>query len=163
MHERQQAIWTHDPSEATTRIFRLEDDLAAESSQVAFFGRLLGAFALLAALLAAFGTYSVIALLLQQRTPEIGIRLALGADPARVARVVLRSGVALALVAGVIGSVLALAVLKLLASQLYGVDAGDWPLYALGVGATVLTALAASALPARRAARVAPVEALRHD
>ena len=112
---------------------------------------------------AAFGTYSVIALLLQQRTPEIGIRLALGADPARVARVVLRSGVALALVAGVIGSVLALAVLKLLASQLYGVDAGDWPLYALGVGATVLTALAASALPARRAARVAPVEALRHD
>lgn len=159
----QEAIWKHDPEEATTRIYRLVDDVSAQSARVAFFGRLLGGFALLAVLLAAFGTYSVIALIQQHRTAEIGIRLALGADPARIARGVLRTGASLALVAGVIGCVLALAVLRLMASQLFGVTAGDWESYAFGIVAVSVTALAASALPARRAARVAPIEALRQE
>ena len=159
----QAAIWKHDPQEATTRIYTLADDLAAQSQQVAFFGRMLGGFAILAALLAAFGMYSVVALMLQQRVPEIGVRLALGAAPVQIARGVLNSGFRLALVAAAIGAGLALAVLKLLASQLYGVAATDWQLYAFGIAATIITALVASALPARRAATIAPAVALHHD
>ncbi|MEX0900307.1 MAG: ABC transporter permease [Gammaproteobacteria bacterium] len=159
----QQAIWKHDPQEATTRIFRLEDDLATQSARVAFFGRTLAVFAVLAAMLAAFGTYSVIALIQQQRTAEIGIRLALGADPARIARQVLRVGTNLSLVAGVLGSLLAFAVLQLMASQLYGITAMNPGLYVFGVVAVTVTALAASAVPAWRAARIAPIEALHHE
>lgn len=159
----QQAIWTHDPEEATTRIYLLADDVAAQSARVAFFGRLLGGFAILAALLAAFGTYSVIALIQRQRISETGIRLALGADPARIARQVFRFGAAIALAAGMIGSLVAFAVLRLLATQLFGVSAADFELYVFGIAAVALTALAASALPAWRAARIAPVDALHHE
>src|SRR5690606_12335146 len=136
----QAAIWKHDPHEATTRIYTLADDLAAQSRQVAFFGRLLGGFAVLAALLAAFGMYSVVALALQQRVPEIGVRLALGAAPARIARDVLRSGFGVAFVAAAIGAALGFVVLRLLGSQLYGIGATDWQLYAFGIAATVVTA-----------------------
>ena len=159
----QEAIWTHDPQEATTRIYRLEDDVAAESAQLGFFSRMLGGFAVLAALLAAFGTYSVIALIQRQRTTEIGVRLALGADPPRIARQVLGFGCVLALIAGVIGSFVAFAVLRLLGSQLYGVSPAEPGLYAFGLLAVLLTALAASALPAWRAARTTPLDALHYE
>jgi len=159
----QRAIWAHDPEEATTRIYRLQDDVDAQSARVGFFGGMLGAFAILAALLAAFGTYSVIALVQRQRTTEVGIRLALGADPARIARQVFRYGTILALAAGVFGSVAAFAVLRLLANQLFGVSPANPGLYLFGIAAVAVTALAASALPAWRAARIAPVEALHYE
>jgi len=159
----QQAIWTHDPEEAMTRIYMLQDDVDAQSARVGFFGGMLGGFAVLAALLAAFGTYSVIALVQRQRTTEIGIRLALGADPARIARQVFRYGAVVAIVAGVIGSVAAFAVLRLLANQLFGVSPADPGLYLFGIAAVAVMALAASALPAWRAARIAPVEALHYE
>jgi ABC-type antimicrobial peptide transport system permease subunit len=163
MERLQEAIWTHDPQEATTRIYRLEDDVAAESAQLGFFSRMLSGFAVLAALLAAFGTYSVIALLQRQRTAEIGVRLALGAGPAHIARQVISLGAGLALVAGLVGSVVAFAVLRLLGNQLYGIQAAEPGLYAFGLIAVLLTALAASALPAWRAARITPVEALHYE
>lgn len=159
----QEAIWAHDPQEATTRIYRLQDDIAAQSAQLGFFSRMLGGFAVLAALLAAFGTYSIIALIQRQRTTEIGVRLALGADPARIARQVFGFGCALALIAGVIGSVVAFAVLRLLGSQLFGVSPAEPGLYAFGLAAVLLTALAASALPAWRAARTTPTDALHYE
>jgi putative ABC transport system permease protein len=159
----QQAIWTHDPEEAMTRIYVLQDDVDAQSARVGFFGGMLGGFAVLAALLAAFGTYSVIALVQRQRTTEVGIRLALGADPARIARQVFRFGTVLALAAGVLGSIAAFAVLRLLANQLFGVSPADPGLYLFGIAAVAVMALAASALPAWRAARIAPVEALHYE
>lgn len=159
----QQAIWTHDPEEATTRIYRLQDDVDAQSARVGFFGTMLGGFAVLAALLAAFGTYSVIALVQRQRTTELGIRLALGADPARIARQVFRFGTVLALTAGVIGSITAFAVLRLLANQLFDVTPADPGLYLFGIAAIAVTALVASALPAWRAARIDPMQALREE
>jgi len=128
-----------------------------------FFARMLGTFAVLALLLAAFGTYSVIAFQQRRQITETGVRLALGAAPAAVARHVLSQGVTLALVAGIAGSLGAIAVLRLLAGQLFGVGAASPALYAAGVGGVLLAALLASIGPALRALRVNPMEALRHE
>jgi predicted permease len=159
----QEAIWAVEPEEAITRVFRMEDELDAELAQVLFFTRVLGGFALLAVLLAAFGTYSVVAFLQRSRTTEIGVRLALGARPLAVARRVLEQGVLFALVAGATGSVAALAVLRLLGSQLFGVGAASPLPYLIGFGGAALTALLASSAPALRAARVQPMAALRYE
>lgn len=159
----QEAVWAVDPTEAMTRVYRLRDEIDEELSQVIFFTRMLGGFALVALLLAAFGTYSVIAFLQRRRTTEIGVRLALGARPLDVARRVLGQGLVLALFAGVAGSLAAIAVLRLLGNQLYGVGTGTPMLYAFGIGGVLLGALLASTMPALRAARVQPMAALRHE
>jgi len=159
----QEAIWRVDPEEAMTRVYRLEDEIAAQLKQVAFFTRMLGGFALVALLLAAFGTYSVIAFLQRRHVMETGIRLALGAKPRDVACRVLRQGVMLALFAGIAGSLAAVAVLRLLGSQLFGVNAASPALYLSGIGGVLLAALLASAAPALRAARIQPMAALRYE
>lgn len=159
----QEAVWADDPTEAMTRVYRLEDEIAEELAQVIFFTRMLGGFALVALLLAAFGTYSVIAFLQRRQVTEIGVRLALGAQPADMARRVLTQGVTLALLAGVGGSLAAIAVLRLLGNQLYGVGAGSPALYAFGIGGVLLAAVLASLMPAFRAARVQPMAALRYE
>jgi predicted permease len=159
----QEAVWQVDPREAITRASRLEDDLDAQLALIIFFTRLLGGFALLALLLAAFGTYSVIAFLQRRQTRETGVRLALGAEPTAVAGRVLRQGAALALIAGLAGSLAAIAVLRLLGTQLFGIGATSPALYAVGVGGVLLAALLASVMPALRALRVNPMEALRYE
>jgi putative ABC transport system permease protein len=128
-----------------------------------FKASLLGIFAALALVLAAVGIYGVIGYSVAQRVPEIGIRLALGARRAEVIRMLVRQGmvpVAIGLAAGLAG---AYAACRLLASQLYKVGATD-PFTYLGAF-LVLTgvALLANWLPARRATRVAPLEALRYE
>ena len=110
----------------------------------------------MALVLAAIGIYSVIAYFVTQRTHEIGIRLALGATPAQVVRLVVRQAmgpVALGLVAGVGGAVLAA---RLLQSQLGDVSAADPLAFAAGVLLLAAVALGASVMPARRASRVQP-------
>lgn len=159
----QNAVWAVDPREAITRATAIADDLDAQLAQTVFFTRMLGGFAVLAVLLAAFGTYSVVAFLQRRRTREIGVRLALGAEPLTVARHVLLQGFVLAACAGVSGSLLAIGVLRLLAGELFGVDAASPALYALGVGGALLAATAASVTPAWRAARVQPMTALRDE
>jgi putative ABC transport system permease protein len=124
---------------------------------------LLGTFAAVAILLAAIGVYGVLAYIVSQRTQEIGVRLAIGASPADVVRLFLREGVALAASGLLIGVVSALAAGRVLASLLFGVTTTD-PLTFVGVTLALgIAAFCASYLPARRAAAVDPMTALRTD
>ncbi|HET7563591.1 MAG TPA: ABC transporter permease [Gemmatimonadaceae bacterium] len=124
---------------------------------------LLGAFALVALVIAAVGIYGVMAYAVVQRTHEIGIRMALGADRAGVRRMVLREGIVLAAAGVAFGVLGALGATRALAFMLYEVSASD-PMIIAGVAASLaLVALAASWIPARRATTVDPAVAMRAE
>ncbi len=124
---------------------------------------LLAIFAGVAMLLAAVGIYGVIAYSVAQRTREIGIRMALGAQRRDMLRMVLRQSLSVVVVGLVIGLAAAFAATRLLASLLYGVGANDLLTYASVVFLLGGTALLASYIPARRAMKVDPMEALRYE
>jgi putative ABC transport system permease protein len=121
------------------------------------------AFAGVALLLAAVGLYGVLAYSVSLRTREIGLRIALGADPQRVARLVVRQGLVLALSGVAVGLAGSLALSRLMASLVFGVKATDAHTFALVAALLVAIAAAASYLPARRAARIDPMAALRAE
>jgi len=124
---------------------------------------LLSVFAALALVLACVGIYGVISYLVGQRTYEIGVRMALGAQPGDVSRLVIGHGLRMALIGVAIGAVAALGLTRLMASQLFGVGAHD-PLTFAGVAMLLLiVAVAACYIPARRAMKVDPVIALRSE
>ncbi|MBL8234313.1 MAG: ABC transporter permease [Bryobacterales bacterium] len=120
------------------------------------------AFGLLATLLAAIGLYGVVASGVAERTGEIGIRMALGASRADVVGMVLREVGGLVLAGGIAGVLTALAMGRYIQSQLYGVDAHDPLVIVAAVAVLGLAALAAGYVPARRAAAIDPMSALRH-
>jgi predicted permease len=124
---------------------------------------LLGAFGAAALLLAVTGVYSVISYLVTQREREIGIRIALGARTSSVLALVVRHGAALAAVGIVVGLLAALGLTRLLRGLLFGVSATDPVAFAAVAGTLALVAVAASWLPARRAARVEPMRILRGE
>jgi len=124
---------------------------------------LIGSLAALALILAVVGLYGLISHLVLQRTREIGIRVALGAQRRDIMRMVLRQGLR-ATVAGVtIGVVAGLALTRLLRSLLYGVTPGDWLTFLSVALLLLVVALAACSIPARRATRVDPIVALRYE
>ena len=152
-----------DPSQPVANIRTLDDVLAASVAQRRFTMTLLGGFAGAALLLAAIGLYGVIAYAVQQRAREIGIRMALGATRRDVLRLVLRQGLNLAGIGVVVGIAAALGLTRVLSKLLYEVKPIDLPTFT-GVSLVLLiVALLASWLPARRAAKVDPMVALRYE
>jgi putative ABC transport system permease protein len=128
-----------------------------------FNATLLTLFAALGLLLASIGIYGVLSYAVAQRTQETGIRMALGARPSDVLKLVVRDGVTVAVIGVIMGVAIALPATRLLAALLYGVEASDPAVFAIVAGTLTLVALAASYLPARRATRVDPMLALRAD
>jgi ABC-type antimicrobial peptide transport system permease subunit len=146
-------------TDITTQLAQSSETLTQER----IFAGLLSFFALLALVLAAIGLYGVMAYSVAQRTAEIGIRIALGARTAGVLRLVIWQGLKLVLVGLVVGALGVAAAKKIVVSQLYGVKPLD-PLTILGVaGLLVAVALLACWIPARRAAKVDPMTALRNE
>jgi predicted permease len=137
----------------------ISDDLAGRRFSMLVFT----VFAGLALLLASLGIYGVISYAVGQRTAEIGIRMALGAKRADVLGMVLTRGIKLALFGIALGLVAALAATRLMAHLLYGVSPTDPLTFAAVAAGLLAVAMTASYLPARRAARVDPMIALRHD
>jgi macrolide transport system ATP-binding/permease protein len=124
---------------------------------------LLGLFGALALILASIGIYGVLAYSVAQRTSEIGLRMALGAQPHQVLRLVLKQGMLLALVGAAVGILVALPLARMTTGLLYGVSATDPLTYAGITLLLVCVALVACYLPARRATRIDPLVALRVD
>jgi predicted permease len=141
----------------------MEKTVADSISNKRFTMTLLGVFALLALLLASIGIYGVLSYMVGQRSKEIGVRMALGAQKFDVLRMVLKDGARMTLAGILIGLVGALVLTRLMRSMLYGVKPTD-PLTFICVAALLCTiALLACYLPARRAMKVDPMEALRHQ
>jgi putative ABC transport system permease protein len=141
----------------------LNETVSASLSERRFSMEMVASFALTALLLAGLGIYGVISYMVGERTHEIGIRIALGAERSNILRMILRQGLGLAIAGAVVGLVCALIVSRLMAGLLYGVRPTD-PLTFLSVALLLMSvALLACYIPARRAMRVAPMVALRHE
>jgi ABC-type antimicrobial peptide transport system permease subunit len=125
--------------------------------------QLIGLFAALALVLAAIGIYGVLAFAVAQRTGEFGVRMAIGADATRIRRQVLGDGARLIVPGLGIGIAGAVALGFVLRSQLFGIDVIDLPSLVAVITMLAATALVACWLPARRASRTAPLEALRDE
>jgi predicted permease len=144
-----------------SQIRTLDDVLSRSLAAPRVYTWLLSVFAALALALAAVGLYGVVSYAVTQRTQEIGIRMALGANRGGVIRLVLRQGLTLTLIGAAIGLGGAAGVSRLLPQLMPGVQPGDPLMFAAASAVLVASALAASVLPARRAARVDPMIALR--
>jgi predicted permease len=163
LKEIQQAVWSVNPNLPVASVQMLTEIQAGSMAQTAFALVMLGIASGVALLLGMVGIYGVIAYVVTQRTREIGIRMALGAAQADVSRLFLRYGVLLAGVGIAIGLGAAAAVTRVMSALLFGVTALDPATYvavAIGLG---LTTVVASYLPASRAARVDPADALRRE
>ena len=157
----QAAVWSIDRNQPIAGIRTVPELLAQRELNRRFTTLLLGVFASVALVLAIIGTYGVIAHGTAQRTQEIGIRIALGADRRTILRMVLAGGLRIAATGLVIGVLGALALTRVLSGLLFGVGARDPLTFVVVPGALLVVALAACLIPARRAMKVEPVIALR--
>jgi predicted permease len=163
LKEIQQAVWAVNPNLPLASVQTLREIEADSMAQTSFAMVMLAIAAGVALLLGLVGIYGVIAYIAAQRTREIGIRVALGAQQSDVSRLFLRHGLVLLALGIAIGVSAALGLTRLMSALLFGVNPADpvtYAVVALGLGAVVLLA---SYLPARRAAQVDPVEALRAE
>ncbi|MGH7664323.1 MAG: ABC transporter permease [Gemmatimonadaceae bacterium] len=156
-------IWELNPSQTIYETSTIDQMLSRTLRDERFYLILLGAFALLALLLAAIGIFGLVSYSTRERTQEFGIRVALGADSGSVVRLMLRDGVLLAIAGVLVGLIGAVALTRLLGGLLFGVTPTD-PITFVVLGIIVVgVAALASYIPARRAGRVDPVTALRAE
>ncbi|MFL6567922.1 MAG: FtsX-like permease family protein, partial [Chthoniobacterales bacterium] len=157
------AMWKVDPLIPIAKVQRVSEVISLSLSARRFNALLIGVFAGVALLLAAVGLYGVIAYLVQQRTHEIGVRMAIGAQRRDILHLVLRHGLTLSAIGGVIGVCGALATSRVLRGMLYGIEPTDPATFASVMIALFAVALTAIYFPARRAMNVQPMEALRYE
>jgi predicted permease len=157
------AVRDTDPAQPISDMKSMDARIAESLGTRRFAADLLAGFAALAILLTAVGLYGLISYSVSQRTGEIGIRTALGAGRADILLLVLRQGTALALGGAAVGVAAGMALARTMRGLLYGVSTADPLSFAVAVAAQIAVALAACWLPARRAARVDPLVALRHE
>jgi predicted permease len=159
----QRSVWSVDKNLPLSDVKSMADVMSATVSEPRFHTWLLSAFAGVGLVLTLIGIYGVISYSVSQRTHEMGIRIALGARPQGVLRLVIKQGAKLAVIGSACGLLGSLVLTRLLGSQLYGIKPGD-PVTLAGATLLMLAiALAASYIPARRATRVDPMIALRHE
>lgn len=152
-----------DKDAVVRRVLTMQDLLDESVAEPRFRTLLLSGFGALALVLAAVGLYGVIAYLVTQRTQEIGIRMALGAQRGDVLKMVMRRGAVLTLVGLGIGLLGSLGVARTLSRFLFGISAGDPLAFFLGVAVLAAVAMAATLIPALRATRIDPLVALRYE
>jgi ABC-type antimicrobial peptide transport system permease subunit len=152
-----------DPDLTITDILPMQDQVAASFEQQRTVARLAGMFSVLALVLAAIGLYGVTAYTVARRTNEIGVRMALGSNRLQVLKLILRGALLQTVIGLAIGVPVAIAGAKLLGSQLYRVSVWDPAALAISVAMLLVCAFLAATIPARRAASVDPMKALRTE
>lgn len=158
-----EAVRKVDPNLPLLDVRTQDEQIAANMRQERIFAILTGGFGILALVLACIGIYGIMAYLVVQRTNEVGVRLALGAIPGQVLAMILREALGMSAAGMLIGLAAALALARLVRSMLYGIASSDPLTFGGAALLLLLAALAASWIPARRAARIQPMEALRHE
>ena len=158
-----QAVWSIDPNQPISNVNTLEQIVSESIAQPRLNMLLMMLFGGLALLLSAVGIYGLLSYAVTQRTQELGIRMALGANVTDVLKLVLNQGMFLALIGEVIGLAGASALTRLMRGLLFGVTPTDTTIFAGVVAVLTLTALLACYLPARRATKVDPLVALRYE
>ena len=162
-NDAQRAIWAVDRDQTSTDIHTAEEALNNSLAEPLLYTTLLGVFAALALSLAALGIYGVMSYTVTERTREIGVRMALGARGRNVLKLVVGRGMTLALTGVAIGSAIAVVLTRLMSNLLFGVSATDPMTFAVIALLLLLVALLACYIPARRAAKVDPMVALRRQ
>ena len=141
----------------------MQQNIGVETLQDQFNSILVLAFAIIALVLAAVGLYGVLSYLVTQRTSELGIRIALGAQRPQIVRLTLADGLAPVLIGLILGLAGGAAVVRLLREMLYGMSPFDWNVFTTVVVVLALTAASACLIPALRASQLDPAQALRNE
>jgi putative ABC transport system permease protein len=157
----QNVIWSVDPEQPIYQLSTMDQLLARAVFLPRLSTTLLALFALAALLLAALGIYGVLSYSVSQRTREIGLRMALGADSGRTVGLVVRNSLGLLIVGGVCGLAAAVLLARSMQGILYGIGPFDLPSFGLAALALIVAGLLASVQPALRATSVDPIAALR--
>ena len=155
------AVWSIDPAQPLVNIRTLDETLALRQAERHFQTLLFGLFALLALVLAITGVYSLAAYVVSQRTPEIGVRLALGADPVRILAWIVRQTLTPIAVGTAVGLVVAVALSNRVTTLLFSTSPLDPVTYVLAAAALTAAALAAILVAGRSATRIDPVSVLK--
>jgi ABC-type antimicrobial peptide transport system permease subunit len=159
----QQQVWALDKDQPVTTVRTLEEIVTASAAQRRFQTTLLLIFAGVAVLLAVIGIYGVLSYAVSQRTSEIGLRMALGAEPSRILVLVLRQAGALIALGVALGTAGTFALTTYLRSLLFGVQPSDFATYLAAAALLATVSIVAALVPARRGAKIDPIVALRYE